>query len=90
MLTIIWVILESRNSTGRLFKRGLTKTAVQEIFGSPDLSSLVGQFKDINAFLVYTICFHETVRDKWCLDQSVGQTGNYLERGFVKHWLNSV
>ena len=28
MLTIISVIHESRNSAGRLFKRGLTKTAV--------------------------------------------------------------
>ena len=45
------------------------------------MSSLVGQFKEINAFLVYTICFHETVRDKWCLDKSVGKTENYLEGG---------
>ena len=37
MLTIIWVIHESRNAAGRLFKRGLTKTAVQEIFGPPGL-----------------------------------------------------
>ena len=36
------------------------------------ISSLV----EINAFLVYTICFHETLRDKWCLDKSVGQTEN--------------
>ena len=47
-------------------------------------------FKNINAFLVYTICFNETVHDNWCLDKSVRQTENDLERGFVKHWLNSV
>ena len=44
----------------------------------------MGQFKKINAFLVYSICFNETVKDKWCLDKSVGQTENDLERGFVK------
>ena len=26
--------------------------------------------------------------EKWCLDKSVGQTENGLERGFVKHELN--
>ena len=54
------------------------------------ISSLVGQFKKINAFLVYTICINETFQDKWCLEKSVGQTENDLEHGFVKHWLNSV
>ena len=54
------------------------------------MSSLVGYFKRTNVFLAYAICFHETVRDKKCLDKSVGQTENGLERGFVKHWLNSV
>ena len=44
----------------------------------------MGQFKKINAFLVYSICFNETVKDKWCLDKSVGQTENDSERGFVK------
>ena len=46
-----------------------------------------------NAFLVYTICFHEIVHDKRCLDNSIWQTQNDLERGtggFVKHELNSV
>ena len=50
----------------------------------------LGQFKKINAFLVYSICFNETVHDKWCLDKSVGQTENGFEHGFVKHRLNSV
>ena len=51
----------------------------------------MGQFKKINAFLVYTIiCFSETVHDKLCLGESVGQTENDLELSFVKHWLNSV
>ena len=57
------------------------------------ISSLVGQFKKINAFLVYTICFNETVHDKWCLAKryvSVGQTEYDLEGGFVKQWLNPV
>ena len=43
------------------------------------ISSFVGQFKKRNAFLVYTICFNETVHDKWCLNESVGQTKNDLE-----------
>ena len=30
------------------------------------------------------------VRDKPCLDNSAGKTENSLERGFVKHRLNSV
>ena len=54
------------------------------------ISSLVCYFKKINAFLVSTICFNETVHDKWCLDKIVRQTENDLEPGFVKHWLNSV
>ena len=40
--------------------------------------------------LVYAICFHETVRDIWCLYKRVRKTENGLERGFVKHWLNAV
>ena len=34
-------------------------------------------------------CFSslETVHNKWCIDKSVGQTENDLERGFIKHWL---
>ena len=50
----------------------------------------VGYFKKTNALLVYFICFHETVHNKWCLHISVRQTENGLERGFVKHWLNPV
>ena len=44
----------------------------------------MGQFKKVNAFLVYSICFNETVKDTWCLDKSVGQIENDLERAFVK------
>ena len=44
----------------------------------------MGQFKKINAFLVHSVCFNENVKDKWCLDKSVGQTENDSERGFVK------
>ena len=65
-------------------------TAVQEIFRPPGLFFSRKGFISLHYMLPYTICFHETVRDKWYLDQSVGQTGNYLERGFVKHCLNSV
>ena len=64
---------------------------VEQIKKSLDLqiSSLVGYFKKINAFVVYAKCVHETVRDKWCLHKSVLQTVNGLECGFVKHWPNS-
>ena len=54
------------------------------MFETPDLVFL-GSFKRTNAFLGYTICFHEIVHDKWCLHKSVRQTENGLERGFVKH-----
>ena len=42
------------------------------------------------SFLVYVICLNETVHAKWCLDKSVRQSENGLERGFVKHWLKSI
>ena len=47
-------------------------------------SSIVGYFKKINAFLVYSIlCFHKTVHNKWCLDKTVHEKiENGLERGF--------
>ena len=35
-----------------------------------------------SALPVYAKCF---IYDKWCLNKSVGQTENGLERGFVKH-----
>ena len=54
------------------------------------ISSLVGYFRKINAFLVYSICLHKTFHNKWCLDKTVGQIENGLEGGFVKHWLNYV
>ena len=41
----------------------------------------MGCFKKINAFQVFSICFHKTVYNKWCLDQIVGQIENDLERG---------
>ena len=52
------------------------------------ISSLMVYFKKINAFLVYFICFRKTVHNYWCLDKTVGQIENSLERGFVKHWLS--
>ena len=36
----------------------------KQIFGPPDIFS-VGYFKKINAFLVCTMCCHETIHDKW-------------------------
>ena len=54
------------------------------------ITLLVGYFKKTNALLVYFICFHETVHNKWCLHKSVRQTQNGLERRCVKHWLNPV
>ena len=54
------------------------------------ITLLVGYFKKTNALLVNFICFHETVHNKWCFHESVRQTENGLERGFVKHWLNPV
>ena len=50
----------------------------------------MGYFKKVTAFLVYAICFHKTVHDKWCLHESVLEAENDVERGFVKHLLNSV
>ena len=38
--------------------------------------SLVDYFQKINAFLVCTICFYETVHYKWSLDKSFRQTEN--------------
>ena len=49
------------------------------------ISSLVCCFKKKNGFLVFSISFHKTVRNKSCLENE-----NDLERGFVKHWLNKV
>ena len=51
----------------------------------------MGYFKKISAFLIYSICFRETVHDK-CgrLDKSAGQNENVSERGFVKLCLKSV
>ena len=69
--------------------RSLAYTAVLQIFGPSDLFRS-GYLKKIDAFLVYPICFHETVCDKWCLHESVMNLENGLESGFVKHWLNSV
>ena len=54
------------------------------------ITLLVGYFKTTVALLVYSICFHETVHNKWCLRKSVRQTENGLERSFVKQWLNPV
>ena len=54
------------------------------------ITLLVGYFKKKNALLVYFICFHETVHNKWCLHKSDRQTENGLERRFVKHWLKPV
>ena len=54
------------------------------------ITLLVGYLEKTNALLVYSICFHETVHNNWCLHKSVRQTENGLERGFVKHWLNPV
>ena len=49
------------------------------------ISSLVGNFKKISAFLVYALCFHETFHDEWCFkDKRIGRPEN------VKNWLNSV
>ena len=35
-------------------------------------------------FLVDVICFNENVDEEWCLDKSVRQSENDLERGIVK------
>ena len=54
----------------------------------PDLqiSSVMGYFKKINAFLFCALCLEVTAFN----DKSIGLTENALEHGFVKHWLNSV
>ena len=53
------------------------------------ISSLVVNLRR-QMLLWSTICFNETVLDKRWLDNSVEQIESDLERGFVKHWLNSV
>ena len=51
--------------------------------------------KILNAFLVFSLCFHKTVHNKWCLDEIVGQIKNDLEHGFkylalsVSRYVNS-
>ena len=52
------------------------------MFKPPDLF-FSGLFQT-NVFLVYVICFNETVDEKWCLNKTVRQSENDLERGFVK------
>ena len=42
------------------------------------MCSLVGYFKKINTFLVYSICFHKTVHNKWCLDKTLGKISKRL------------
>ena len=85
---------ENGSQTFRIsyYKRSLSKTAVSEIIGPPDLSP-TGLIYENNCFsiVVCTMCFIETVHDKECIDKSVEQTELDLERaGFVKNWLNSV
>ena len=65
--------------------KALRATSTLRVGFLNEISFLVGYFKKICAFLVYSICFHETVHDK-CrrLDKSTGQNENVLERGFVK------
>ena len=50
------------------------------------ISSIVGHFKKINAFLVYSkLIFHKNVYNKWSLGKTVHeQIENGLERGFVE------
>ena len=50
------------------------------------ISFIVGHFKKINAFLVYSkLIFHKTVYNKWSLGKTVPeQIENELERGFVE------
>ena len=70
----------------------LNKVKLMPLFNKSldlQISSLMGSFKKINAFLVHLICSNETVRVKWCL-HSVRQTKNGLKRVSVEHWLNCV
>ena len=75
------------NIQGQLFKRSLIKPRFNK---SLEMCSLVGYFKKINTFLVHSVCFHKTVRNKWCLDKTLGkikrdlgldQTSNFLLHG---------
>ena len=56
-----------------LLFREETNSNLDRSLGNPDLqiSSLVGIFKKKNVFLVYAICFYETVHAKWCLHKAV-------------------
>ena len=46
------------------------------------ISFLVRYFKKINAFLVFSICFHKTLHNKQCLDKTVGQIEKRLRTRF--------
>ena len=37
------------------------------------IPSLVSDFKKTNAFLVYAMCYHETVHDKWVYVKAFGK-----------------
>jgi len=38
-----------------------------------EISSAVGYFEKANAFIVFTICFHEAVHHKWFLNKEFGE-----------------
>ena len=76
---------DKRSHTLWVGYRSLACTAVLQIFGPLHLFH-----RGFRSLLVYPICFHETVCDKWCLHESVRNFKNGVESGFVKHWLNSV
>lgn len=59
------------------------------MIGPPDFFLSVVYLKKKSTFPVNDICFKEIVHDKLCLDKSVEQIKNGLERGFAKPWLIS-
>ena len=50
----------------------------------------MGYFKKTNPVLFHFKYIYETACDKWGWNESVHETENGLECGFVKHWLHSV
>ena len=82
-------VMKQPNLKGWLFKQILTKAAVKENIGPPDLFPSV-LFQEGKFFSSSPCCFHKTIHNNWHLDKSAEQTVNSLKHRFVKHWLNSV
>ena len=64
--------------------RGLKQSFYLQIFLE------VSRFKELNDFLLCSICILNTIHNEQSLYTMIGQNENDLELGSVKHRLNSV